>query len=87
MTWREKSKSHINRLLNDNPHDRGDSLRKILRDGYPFRERRGQALKVWQTEVRLALQERNKEHALREYWTGEVPKQAELLHVPETKAY
>lgn len=67
-TWREKARAHIRRVQEENPDAGGEQLRRILRENYPFGERRWHPYKVWLEEVRRACGDTRHSPNLRRFW-------------------
>lgn len=55
-TWRDSAKAYINEIMQANPliTDKKE-LRKLLRDNYPFGERRYHPYKIWCDQVNITL--------------------------------
>ena len=51
MTWRDRAKAVIARVVRENPGVNGEALRPLLQAAYPFGERKYTPYKVWLAEV------------------------------------
>lgn len=67
-TWREKARATIREVMRANPDVGGNELRKLLRENYPFGERRMHPYKVWLDEVRKVCGNQRHGPNLRNYW-------------------
>jgi len=56
VNWREKARSVIDQVYRDNPTATPEQMTKLLRDAYPFGERKYHPYKVWLDEVRKRKQ-------------------------------
>ena len=56
MTWRDKAKPIISRVIAKHRDAPIPEIRKALRGAYPFGERSHHPYKVWCDEVRLQIQ-------------------------------
>lgn len=69
-TWRSRAKDVIAEVVKANPGVGGRELRKLLREAYPFGERRYHPYKIWCDEVNKTLKDLSIVGNLRNFWTG-----------------
>ena len=68
-TWRDLARARIAEVIAANPAAGGEKLGELLREAYPFGERRWHPYKVWLTEVDKACQDLTVAGNLRTFWT------------------
>lgn len=67
-TWRDLAKQRIAEVLAEYPNAEGKELDKLLRDAYPFGERRMHPYKIWLSEVKKTKSVRNLGYSIRNFW-------------------
>lgn len=53
--WRRKAREICDRVRRESPEARGKDLRRLLRQAYPFGQRKFHPYRIWCSEVRRAL--------------------------------
>lgn len=68
-TWRDIARERIAEVRTEHPTASGNELKKLLRDAYPFGERRMHPYNVWLDEVKKTLKNPAVGKNLRTFWT------------------